>query len=89
MLICFFLEKVTTEENPFFLSLHQPRISHEYYLCILAMFTMSCKDVEHVNWPSLDVLSLRVCKCEARRENTVKQWFSDDIVIKLATSLTM
>ena len=38
-----------------FLSLHQPRTSHEYYLCILAIFTMSHKDVKHVNWPNLDV----------------------------------
>ena len=28
-------------------------------------------------------------KCETRWESTVKLWFSDDIVIKLATFLTM
>ena len=39
---------------PSFLSLHQLRTSHEYYLCILATFTVSRKDVKHVNWPSLE-----------------------------------
>ena len=29
-------------------------------LCILAMFTMSHKDVKYVNWPNLGVLSLHV-----------------------------
>ena len=36
----FFFEKVNTEENPFLLSLQQLRTSHEYCMCILAMFTM-------------------------------------------------
>ena len=54
MLIClFFFEKVNTEENPFILSLYQPRTSREYCLCILAMFTMSSKDLKHVNRPIL------------------------------------
>ena len=53
------------------------------------MFTMSRKYVKHVNGPSLEVLSLRVRKCETRRESAIKLWFSDDIVIKLAASLTM
>ena len=53
------------------------------------MFTMSRKDVKHLNWPSLEVLNLRVWKCETRWESAVNLWFSDDIVIKLATSLTM
>ena len=70
-------------------TLYQARTSHEYYLCILAMFTMSRKYVKHVNWPRLEVLSLRVCKSETRTKSAVKLWFSDDIVIKLATSLTM
>ena len=30
------------------------------------------KDVKHVNWPSLEVLTLRVCKCETRRKSAVK-----------------
>ena len=90
MLIWFFsLKRSTLRKIPSFLSSHQPRTSHEYYLCILAIFTMSCKDVKLVNWPSLEVLALRVCKCESRRESAVKLWFSDVIVIKLATSLTM
>ena len=63
MLICFFFERVNTDD----------------YLCILAMFTMSRKDVKHVNWPGLEVLSLLVCKCETRRESAVKLWFPDDI----------
>ena len=58
-------------------------------MCILAMFTMSRKDVKHVNWPSIEVLTLRVFKCETRGGSAIKLWFSDDIVIKLATSLTM
>ena len=45
---------------PSFLSLHQPRTSHAYYLCILAMLTMFRTDVKHVNWPSLEMLSLHV-----------------------------
>ena len=62
MLICFFSVKWSTlRKIPSFLSLHQPQISH--HLCILAMFTMSLKDVKHVNWLSLDVLSLHVWKC--------------------------
>ena len=53
------------------------------------MFTMSREDVKHVHWPSLEVLTLRVGKCETRWESAVKRCFSDDIVIKLATFLTM
>ena len=40
-----------------FLSVNEPRTSHEYNLCILAMLTMSRKDVKHVNWPRLEVLT--------------------------------
>ena len=50
---------------------------------------MSRKDVKHVNRPSLGVLNPGVWKCETRWESAVKQHFPDDIVIKLATSLTM
>ena len=90
MLICFFSCKGSTlRKIPSFVSLHQPRTSKENYLCILAMLTLSCKDVKHVNWPSLEVLTLRVWKCETPWESVVKQSFSDDIVIKLARSLTM
>ena len=46
----FFLKESTLREIPSFLSQHQPRTSHKYYLSILAMFTMSHKDVKHVNW---------------------------------------
>ena len=53
------------------------------------MLTMSRKDLKHVNWPSLEVLSLRICKCETCRESAVKLWFPDDIVIKHAKSLKM
>ena len=61
MLICFFsLKGLTLGKIPSSLSLHQPRTSYEYHLCILAMFTMSRKDIKHVNWPRLDVLTLRV-----------------------------
>ena len=74
MLICFFyLKGSTLRKIPFFLSPQQPRTSHEYYLCILAMFMMSRKDVKHVNWPSLEVLTVRVWKCETRWESAVKQ----------------
>ena len=54
-MLIFFFERINTEENPFLLSLHQPRASHEYHLSILAMFTMSRKDVKHVNWLRLGV----------------------------------
>ena len=50
---------------------------------------MSRKDVKHVNWSSLGVLTLRVWKCVAQRESAVKQCCCDDIVIELATSLMM
>ena len=72
-----------------FLSLHQPRTSHEYYLCILAIFTMSRKDVKRVNSSSLEVWNRRVLKWETRWESAGQLLFTDDIVIKLATSLTM
>ena len=54
----FSLKGSTLRKIPSFLSLHQPRTSHEYYmyLGILAMFTMSRKDVKHVNWPSLEIV---------------------------------
>ena len=71
MLIFFSLKGSTLMKTPFFLSLYQPRTSHEYYLCILVMFMMSRKDVKHVNWPGLQVLSLRVCKCETHGETAV------------------
>ena len=80
------LKGSTLRKIPSFLSLHQPRTSHEYCLCILAMFTMSRKDLRHVNWLSSDVLTLPVWKCETRQESTVKRCISDDVVIKLATS---
>ena len=51
----FFFEKVNTEETPFLLSLQQLRTSHEFCLYILAMLTMSRKDLKHVNWLSLIV----------------------------------
>ena len=67
MLICFFsLIGSTLRKIPSFLSLRQPRTSNEYYLCILAMLTMSRKDVKHVNWQSFEVLTLRVWKFETR-----------------------
>ena len=85
MLICFFLLKDQHQEKSLPFCHHT---SHEHpmniYLCILAMFTMSLKDVKHVNLPSLEVLNVRVCKCETRGESAVKLWFPDDIAIKLA-----
>ena len=67
---------------PSFLSLHQLRTSHEYNLCILAMFTMSCRDVKYVNWSNLGVVNLYVLKSETRWESAVKWRFPDDIVVK-------
>ena len=58
-------------------------------MCIMAMFTMSRKDVKYVNWSNLGVLNLRVQKSETRWESSVKQRFPDDNVIELATSVTM
>ena len=86
MLICFFFERINTEENPF-LFLITP--AHEDNLCIVAMFTMSCKDVKHVNWTNLGVLNLHVLKSETRWESAVKRRFPDDIVVELATYLTI
>ena len=67
MLICFFFERITTEENPF---LFQPRTSGEYHLCILAMFTMSRKDVKIAEFKSVD---LQVWKCETRWESAFRR----------------
>ena len=83
------LKASTLRRIPSFLSLHQPRTSHEYNLCILAMFTISCKDVNYVNWSNLGVFNLRVLKSETHWESAVKQRFPDDIVVKLATYLTI
>ena len=44
---------------------------------------MSCKDLEHVNQPSLAVLSLPVSNVLGKHS------FSNEDVIKLATSVTM
>ena len=69
----FSLKGLTLRKILSFLSLiHQPRTSHVNYMCILVMFTMSRKDVKHVNWSSLEVLSLCVWKCETRWESAVK-----------------
>ena len=62
----FSLKGLTLRKIPSFLSLHQSRTSHKYYLCILTMFR---KDVKHINWPSLEVLTLRVWKCETHWES--------------------
>ena len=75
--------------DSFHFHLHQPRTSHGYNLCILGMFTMSCKDVKYVNWPNLGVLYLHVLKSETRWESDIKRRFPDDIVVKLATYLTI
>ena len=53
------------------------------------MFTVCRKDVKYVSWPNLGMLNLRVRKSETRWESAVKPLFPDDILIKLATSLTM
>ena len=70
--------------------MHTINNNHLFIIMVLTM-TMSRKDVglKHVNWPNLEVLTLHVWKCETRGENDVQLWFSDDIVIKLATALTM
>ena len=47
---------------------------------------MSRKDVKHVNWPRLGVLTLYSLEMWAPLGKRRKLWFSDDIVIKLATS---
>ena len=78
----FSFERINTKKKSFFLSLHQPRTFHEYYLC-MAIFTMSRKDVKHFNWPSLEVWNLRVLKRETRWGSAIKLWFYDDIIIKL------
>ena len=59
------------------------------YVCIVAMLTMSRKDVKYVNWPNLGVLNLCVPKSETRWEIADRQCFPNDFVVKLETSLTM
>ena len=85
----FSLKGSTLRKIPSFLALYQPRTSHEYNQCILAMFTMSCKNVKYVNRPNIGVLNLRVRKSETRWESTVRRRFPNDIVVKLATYLTI
>ena len=53
--LLFSLKGSALKKIPSLLLLHQPRTSHKYYLCVLAMFTMSLKDVKHVNWPCLEM----------------------------------
>ena len=60
----FSLKGSTLRKIPSFSSLHQPRTSYEYHLCILAMFTMSRNDVKHV---SLEVLSSYLQKWDPLR----------------------
>ena len=61
----FFLKGSTLMKITNFLSLTYT--SHEHhmniFLYILTMFTMSRKDLKHVNQPSLAVLTLPVLKC--------------------------
>ena len=52
----FSLKVSTLRNTPFFLSLHQPHTSHEYYQRIFAMYTMPHNVLQRVNWPSLVVL---------------------------------
>ena len=47
---------------------------------------MSHNDLKHVNWSSLDVLTLPAQRSEACQESPVKGCFSDDVVIKIATT---
>ena len=63
-LICISLEEPTLREIRSVLLLHQPRTSHKYCLCILAMFTMSHKDLKHVNRLSLTFEPSRFEMCE-------------------------
>ena len=69
----FSLKGSTLRKIPSFLSLNQPRTSHEYHLCILAMFTMSLKDLKRVNWANLDVLTLPGWKCKTCQESAAKR----------------
>ena len=85
----FSLKESPLRKIPSFSSPDQSRTSHEYNLCILAMFMMSSKDVKYVNWPNLGVLNLCVRKSETRWESAVKRRFPDGIVVELATSLMM
>ena len=42
-------------------------VENPFVFCL----TMSHKDVKHVNWPSIEVLTLRVWKCETHCESAV------------------
>ena len=53
----FSLKESTIRKISFFLSLQQPRTSHEYCRRVFVMLTMPRKVLQHVNWSSLVVLS--------------------------------
>ena len=86
MFICFFFfEKINTSlfvttpatKIPWILPVHfgdHHDVPQRFKTCLLAEFS---------------VLNFGVLKCETRWESAINLWFSDDIVIKLATSLTM
>ena len=49
------LKGSTLRTIPFFLSLHQQQISHEYCRRMFAIITMPRNDLQHFNWSSLVV----------------------------------
>ena len=57
MLIIFFFKRVNTKDNPFIFVTRLLQISHGYCRRICVMFTMPRKVVQHVDWPSVVVLS--------------------------------
>ena len=67
----------------------QTQDAHPMLVQCRAMFVMFHKDVKYVDWLNLGAMNLRVRKSETRWKNFNKRQFPDDIVIKLATSLTM
>ena len=80
----FFFGRVNTKGNPF-LFVFTSATNIPWLLRIFAMFTIPRKDLEHVNWPSSVYWALPSQLCVS----IWKRLFSDDVVIKHATSLTM
>ena len=88
MLICFVsFERINTEENTFsFVTTPATNIPCTVHFGDLHDVPQRCKTCQLAEFR---VLNLRVLKFETRLESTVKLWFSNDIEIKLATSLPM
>ena len=83
----FSLKGLTLRKIPSFLSLNQPRISHEYNVRVYSGdVPQRCKICQLAEFRCLN---LCVPKSETRWEIADRQCFPNDFVVKLETSLTM